>query len=280
MPYFKPSGKKQDNGGADIIPEVDELPETDLGQSKEVETGMSPNETSKVISPTIPEPKAEPESPPATTSPTVSSTEPPRKVVLGASDISHEEFQKARRISRAIQKYLESTGKNGLRSTDLYPMLARKKLIQTDRHNGLHFRRFLITLKEKGVLKSLIPQCDYRETKNEFNQWYFYAVNKSNQIQPKAGQAERIIAPNMPEDEAGAFIEKYKSQVKKLPMLPDTVTPQVEETRLSYPRAYAPWTYAEINIMNEVYQHTKRIDKVAELLQRQPSSISMKLKEF
>lgn len=39
--------------------------------------------------------------------------------------ITHEDFQQARRISKAIQEYLEGTGKQDVRSTDIYPYLAK-----------------------------------------------------------------------------------------------------------------------------------------------------------
>jgi hypothetical protein len=48
--------------------------------------------------------------------------------------ITHEDFQRAKRISRAIQEYLELTHENGLRSTGIYPYLAKKGLIEKDRH--------------------------------------------------------------------------------------------------------------------------------------------------
>ena len=76
-------------------------------------------------------------------------------------EINHEDFQKARRISREVQRYLEEINEDGLRSTDIYPILAKKGLIEKDRHNGLHFRRFLRKLKDNDLLK-LIPQCHAR----------------------------------------------------------------------------------------------------------------------
>jgi hypothetical protein len=41
-------------------------------------------------------------------------------------NLTHEEFQKARRISRAIQDHLEQINRDDIRSTDLYPILAKK----------------------------------------------------------------------------------------------------------------------------------------------------------
>ncbi|NOQ72828.1 MAG: hypothetical protein GQ574_12530 [Crocinitomix sp.] len=90
--------------------------------------------------------------------------------------LSQKDFQKARRISRAIQEYLEKINEEGLRSTDIYPVLARKGLVQKDRHNGLYFRKFLRKLKENNLLQ-LIPQCQYRTTETEFLAWYFYRSN-------------------------------------------------------------------------------------------------------
>jgi len=87
--------------------------------------------------------------------------------------LTQSEFQKARRISRAIQKHLEMIDKDGLRSTDLYPVLARKGLVLKDRHNRLYFRKYLLRLKNNNLLH-LIPQCQYRTTTTEFLEWYFY----------------------------------------------------------------------------------------------------------
>ncbi len=91
--------------------------------------------------------------------------------------LNQADFQKARRISRAIQEYLEIINEDGLRSTDVYPVLARKGLVPTDRHKGLYLRKFLRKLKENNLL-SLIPQCQYKTTQTEFLEWYFYRVKK------------------------------------------------------------------------------------------------------
>ncbi|MFT5914610.1 MAG: hypothetical protein ACJAWV_001458 [Flammeovirgaceae bacterium] len=54
--------------------------------------------------------------------------------------VTHEDYQKALRISRAIQTHLEQVNQDGLRNTDIYPTLARKKLVEKDKFGGLHFR--------------------------------------------------------------------------------------------------------------------------------------------
>lgn len=98
--------------------------------------------------------------------------------------ITAEDFQKARRISRAIQEYLELTRENGVRSTDIYPYLAKKGLIQKDKDKGYHLRRFLIKLKENNLLH-LIPQCTCNPGKPGENEWYFYKINREDPIPTK-----------------------------------------------------------------------------------------------
>lgn len=53
-----------------------------------------------------------------------------------------------------------------------------------------------------------------------------------------------------------------------------------KETRVNYPRAYEFWTDREIEIMKRAYKKFQRIDKVAELLERQPSMVELKLIEL
>jgi len=194
-------------------------------------------------------------------------------------DINHEDFQRAKRISRAIQEFLELTNQDGLRSTDIYPVLAKKGLIEKDRHNGLHFRKFLRKLKDNNLLKSLIPQCEYRHTKTEFLEWYFYRsiVKTSEDINPTT-ERKKLIVPETAEEEINELIEKAKKHIEKLPKRDTSeFTPQMNEIRYNYPRAYEIWTEREIEIMLRAYNKFKRIDKVAELLQRQPSVVKERI---
>tara|TARA_R110002111_G_C5842827_1_gene359020 strand:- start:109 stop:708 length:600 start_codon:yes stop_codon:yes gene_type:complete len=195
-------------------------------------------------------------------------------------NLTHEEFQKARRISREIQNHLESTNSDGLRSTDLYPILARKKLIEKDKYNGIHFRRFLRKLKENDLLK-LIPQCkfQYNQKKPEFLEWYFYQVKKEPELTENKEKIERkIILPKLPENEINELIEKAKPHIEKLPKkeIGKFSAPQLE-TRELYQRAYESWTEREVEIMTRAYKKFGRIDKVAELLKRQPNVIKKRL---
>lgn len=195
-------------------------------------------------------------------------------------NLTHEEFQKARRISREIQNHLESINSDGLRSTDLYPILARKKLVEKDKYNGIHFRRFLKKLKENDLL-SLIPQCKfkYNEKKPEFLEWYFYRIKKEmNSIENKGNIERKVILPKLPENEIDELIEKAKPHIEKLPKkeIGKFTIPQLE-TRKLYKRAYESWTEREIEIMTRAYKKFGRIDKVAELLERQPNVIRKRL---
>jgi hypothetical protein len=83
---------------------------------------------------------------------------------------SQENFQKTKRISDAIQQFLLQTGLKNARSTDVYDVLARKGLIEKDRHRGLHFRNFLRQLKDANLLH-LIPQCSSNPG-TRGNKWY------------------------------------------------------------------------------------------------------------
>ena len=197
--------------------------------------------------------------------------------------ITHEDLQKARRISRAIQEYLEMANFDGARSTDVYEYLCRKGIIERDRHQGIHFRRFLKKLQENNLLR-LIPQCTCRPSKFDFNEWYFYRVSPNRQelgdIKQINPAPENLKTPLITESEINDLIEEYKQQIDALPIRNDKEYSQQElEIRSYYPRAFEYWTRQEIVIMVNAYKKFNRVDKVAELLRRQPSAVKMKLKE-
>jgi hypothetical protein len=199
--------------------------------------------------------------------------------------ITHEDFQKARRISRAIQEYLETTNQEGIRSTDVYPYLAKKGLIQKDSDKGMHLRRFLIKLKENNLL-SLIPQCNCNPgLENQFNEWYFYKAKSDLHeviINEVSNEGEiPIIMPAISEKEIGELIIKAKPHIDRLPKRePTHFTVQEKETRENYPRAFEYWTDREYEIMVRAFKKFQRVEKVAELLERQPSMIERKLREL
>ena len=193
---------------------------------------------------------------------------------------THEEFLRARRISRAIQEYLEEIGEEGLRSTDIYPILARKGLIEKDRHSGLHFRKFLRKLKENNLLH-LIPQCQCRATSGETCEWYFYRSMEDTSTSAQVGSSRKSVMPKISENEINELISEITSQIEMLPKREtSSLTPQMLGTRHNYPRAYEIWTKEEIEILINTYRKFERIDKVAELLKRQPSAVKMRLIEL
>lgn len=197
-------------------------------------------------------------------------------------ELTHEDFQKARRISRAIQEYLEQINKDGLRSTDVYPILAKKGFIEKDRHNGLHFRKFLRKLKENNNLR-LIPQCQFNTTKTEFLEWYFYRVksDSDNTVSASINEPRKVKVPEMTEMGIDEIFKKEKSKIDELPKRNKAYfTPQMLEIRENYPRAYERWTGNEIDLMKWAFEKSKRIEKVAELLGRQPSVIRKRLIDF
>ncbi|QFZ54226.1 hypothetical protein FEZ18_05145 [Oceanihabitans sp. IOP_32] len=193
--------------------------------------------------------------------------------------ISHEEFQKARRISKAIQEHLEQINDDGLRSTDLYPILARKKLIEKDKNNGSQFRKFLRQLKEKNAL-NLIPQCKFQHSSRnpKHFEWHFYRTTNNIVENETNNETKNIITPKLPEDEINVLIEKAQEYVEGFPKKDDTklTLPQIE-TRKLYERAYENWSNNEIRLMNRAFEAFGRIDKVAELLKRQPSVVRKKI---
>ena len=68
------------------------------------------------------------------------------------------EIQKALRISKVIQEYLESHKAVNVNSTDLYFILADRQLVERDKGQGDNFRAFLTKLVKANML-NLIPQC-------------------------------------------------------------------------------------------------------------------------
>jgi hypothetical protein len=205
-------------------------------------------------------------------------------ITFNTMSFTQEDFQKAIRISRAIQEYLEDTGENGARSTDVYGFLARKGLVQRDKDQGLFFRRFLNKLKDANLL-SLIPQCKcIPGVSGEFNEWYFYKVVKEKYVPENLisiGRiADKINFPELTESEIDSIIEQEEDAVAKLPKSNREFTPNEKDTRVNFPRAYETWSNEEVNLVRRTFNQFKKVDKVAKLMKRQPSAIENKLKQF
>lgn len=72
--------------------------------------------------------------------------------------ITPADIQKALRMSKVIQEFLENNHAVNVNSTDLYFILADKGLVERDKEQGQHFRAFLTRLVKANML-NLIPQC-------------------------------------------------------------------------------------------------------------------------
>lgn len=86
----------------------------------------------------------------------------------------------------------------------------------------------------------MIPQCEYRTTRTEFLEWYFYRSKAGN---PKtissSTEKNKIIALEISEVEINELIEEEKKHIARLPKRdPSDFTPQIDEIRNYYPRAY------------------------------------------
>lgn len=193
-------------------------------------------------------------------------------------ELTQELFQKCRRISAAMQEFLVQTGMVNARSTDVYEFLARKGLIEKDRHNGLHFRSFLKQLKDSNLLH-LIKHFSCVENKNSL-EWYFNPFN----IEPtntSVGSNVSVMQhyPVMEKQNLEILINEESVNIKLLPTREDIhYTPQQLEIKQYYPRAYEYWTDQEHEILIRVYQQCKNSDAVALLLKRQPHVVEEKIK--
>lgn len=199
-------------------------------------------------------------------------------------NLTHEEIQKARRISRAIQEYLRSTGQKDARTPDVYNFLVRKSLIEADRHNGFYFRRFLNKLKYAGMLQ-LIPQCTHSISVSGQNEWHFYLASDKraelDDIRKTGDESQKHYAPKLSQDEIAQLMAEETPLVDSLPKRENVnFTWQELEIRKSYPRAYEIWTTTEIGIMKRVFQLSNNIDAVATLLKRQPHIVKERLKSL
>jgi hypothetical protein len=194
-------------------------------------------------------------------------------------NLTHEDYQKAKRIREAIQEFLFQTGMKDARSTDVYDFLARKGLVEKDRHQGLHFRKFLLKLKDANILSQLIPQCTY--TTNEWGkgEWRFHLSTKKASSARNSGQAVAAVRkPAMSKEEILQLLQEESANVETLPLRTDKIyTPQELSIKKNYPRAYEYWTEREYKILVSVYTQCKNLDVVAGLLKRQPHIVKEKL---
>lgn len=198
---------------------------------------------------------------------------------------SQEDFQRAIRISKAIQDYFRiNYNCMEVRSTDLYDSLAKRNLIEQDRHQGFHFRSFLRKLKDDGLL-DLIPQCQYTTSTGKWGEWRFIRMSDEKLAEIRNRHKEKTAkvthTPKLPEAEIDRLIALARKAVDNLPKRDTSnLTQQQLELRKNYPRAYEEWLPREIEIMSRAFLKFERVDKVAELLQRQPHIVQEKLQDL
>jgi hypothetical protein len=134
---------------------------------------------------------------------------------------------------------------------------------------------------DNNLLK-LIPQCKfkYSEGNSGFIEWHFYRVKTTENDTANINKRRKIVVPKISEEEINDLIEKTKVHIERLPKKDlKLFSPPQLDTRKMYERAYETWTEREIEIMHRAYKKFDRIDKVAELLKRQPSVVKKKLSE-
>ena len=102
------------------------------------------------------------------------------------------EIQQALRISRAIQEHLESSAAVNVSSTDLYFMLADRKLVERDKEQGYHFRQFLSKLVKANML-NLIPQCHAMPRSGGK---YYWTFNRAADRMPARKPAGAPLVPS------------------------------------------------------------------------------------
>ena len=76
--------------------------------------------------------------------------------------LSKQEIQKALRVSRLIQEYIEMVRTSNLNSNDVTDYLERKQMFPSHPQKGFYLRQFLHKLRKEGYLDSLIPQAKYQ----------------------------------------------------------------------------------------------------------------------
>ena len=181
--------------------------------------------------------------------------------------ITNSDFTRARRISEAIEEYLNQTGDTEVRSTDLYEMLRRKGLVEEDWSQGIHFCSFLKKLYDNEMIK-LIPQCKPVPGSNGSMEWRF---TKAGAAKPK-----KLKPVNSIEN-----IEGWAKKVKAFPKKDNsTFTIQQKEIRSTYPRAYEFWTIAEKELLRDLYKVNQDYFKLSKIFLRQPHVIEGKINEM
>jgi hypothetical protein len=188
--------------------------------------------------------------------------------------ITNSDISKAIKISQALQEYFDKNkGCGRIRSTDAYEILVKQNLVEKDRHSGIKFREFLHHLMKNNHLH-LIPQCKPEQASPSMTNWFFQSAKN------KTVTAKNLIPVSEIGKQADVNEEDIKQKVAAFPKRKDEDFTHVHhEIRASYPRAYEYWTKEEDELMLSLVKEIIDSDKLASLLQRQPSAVRRRLKE-
>ena len=188
--------------------------------------------------------------------------------------ITKSDISKAIKISQALQEYFDKNqGKGRIRSTDAYEILVKQNLVEKDRHSGIKFREFLYHLMKNNNLH-MIPQCKPEQASPTMTNWFFQSAKN------KTVTAKNLIPVSEIGKQAIINEEDIKEIVALFPKRKEEDFTHVHhEIRATYPRAYEYWSKEEDELLLLLEKEIKDTDRLASLLQRQPSAVKRRLKE-
>ncbi|MBK6840060.1 MAG: hypothetical protein IPG90_18735 [Bacteroidetes bacterium] len=151
---------------------------------------------------------------------------------------------------------------------------------------GIHFRRFLHKLTEHNLLK-LIPQCKNKRISDKQMEWFFYPISIDSQNinhVPKPDDSIREViyvhVPKMSEEEMNNRIGLLRPLVDQFPKRTfSNLDPATEFSRKHYARSSEYWSKEEDDLLNSAFEEFGNVNKVAQLLLRQPNSVELRLKK-
>lgn len=183
------------------------------------------------------------------------------------------EKTRAIRISQCLQKHFDSLPiSRAIRSDEAYEILLKQGLVEYELNTGLHFREFLRKLKAAGSL-DLIPQLRMvASIGKEYNAYYF----ESTPTKTKKGNLIPLNSVLVHSEESRIITE-----VSTLPRESySELTPNINEIRKHYPRAYCKWTEKENSLLKQLWREIQDEFYISKILLRQPSAILLHAKEL
>lgn len=190
-------------------------------------------------------------------------------------DISQTEKQLCIDISNALQNFFDQNpGTHTLRSHDAYDILAKKGLVERDRHHGIKFREFLNKVKVANAMV-FIPQCRPEPGNGNQTNWIFQSA-PGKTIRIKNLKMDPAVPPV---DETKLSEIKYEVDSLRKRNTEDFDFIQLD-TRKNYPRAYEYWSSKEEELLLMASELTDDSFKLSKIFGRQPSVLEKKIKEL